>query len=447
MNKRQAISADWYKSMESAAKERKQDQVIRNSILNVGLDEAALDHTSASLQQHTFSLELETGDITSQMKSGRCWLFAGLNTMRFRVMKKLNLKTFELSQSYAMFFDKLEKANYFLENILETLDEETDSRLIMYLLDSPLQDGGQWDMFTALIEKYGVVPKTVMPETYSSSNTARMNSILTLTLRGFAKELRESADKDETEAKLQARKKEMMDEFYRLLTLFLGIPPTEFDFEVVDKDKNFHADRKLTAQSFYKKYVGMNLADYISIINAPTQNKPFNKTFTVQYLGNVVGGAPVKYLNLDMQSFKALAIKQLKDKDPVWFGSDVGKKMKREEGILDEQIYAYEQALATKFKLDKAGRLDYGESLMTHAMVLAGVNLVDEKPNRWKVENSWGDKNGNKGYFVMSDTWFDQYVYQIVIDKKYLSPDQLKAWETKPIELKPWDPMGSLAKG
>ena len=191
----------------------------------------------------------------------------------------------------------------------------------------------------------------------------------------------------------------------------------------------------------------MNLADYISIINAPTQNKPFNKTFTVQYLGNVVGGAPVKYLNLDMQSFKALAIKQLKDKDPVWFGSDVGKKMKREEGILDEQIYAYEQALATKFKLDKAGRLDYGESLMTHAMVLAGVNLVDEKPNRWKVENSWGDKNGNKGYFVMSDTWFDQYVYQIVIDKKYLSPDQLKAWETKPIELKPWDPMGSLAKG
>jgi bleomycin hydrolase len=445
MIKRKAISTDWYKSMETAAKECEQDKIIRNSILNVGLDETALDHEAKSSQHHTFSLELETGDITSQMKSGRCWLFAGLNTMRFRVMNNLKLKNFELSQSHAMFFDKLEKANYFLENILETLDEETDSRLIMYLLDAPLQDGGQWDMFTALIEKYGVVPKAVMPETYSSSNTARMNSILTLTLRGFAKELREASAKSESEEKLQARKKEMMDEFYRLLTLFLGVPPTEFDFEYVDKDKKYHADRKLTAKAFYDKYVDMDLSNYISIINAPTQNKPFNKTFTVQYLGNVEGGNPVKYLNLDMKTFKALAIKQLKDKDPVWFGSDVGKKMKREEGILDENVFAYEQALGTQFKLDKAGRLDYGDSLMTHAMVLAGVNLIDDKPNRWKVENSWGDKNGNKGYFVMSDAWFDQYVYQIVIDKKYLTPDQLKAWETKPIELKPWDPMGSLA--
>ena len=447
MNKRKPISNDWYQAMERMVKANKQDQVVRNSILNVGLDEAALDHTSASLQQHTFSLELETGDITSQNKSGRCWLFAGLNTMRFRVMKKLDLKTFELSQSYAMFFDKLEKANYFLENILETVDQESDSRLIMWLLNAPLQDGGQWDMFTALIEKYGVVPKNVMPETFSSSNSARMNAVLTLTLRGFAQELREAFKKGEAEEVLRSRKKEMMDEFYRLLTLFLGVPPTEFDFEYVDKDKKFHAERNLTAKTFYDKYVGMDLENYISIINAPTKDKPFNKTFTVQYLGNVEGGNPVKYLNLDMKTFKALAIKQLKDHDPVWFGSDVGKKMKREEGILDENIYAYEQALGIHFQLDKAGRLDYGESLMTHAMVLVGVNLVDGKPNRWKVENSWGDKNGNKGYFVMSDTWFDQYVYQIVIDKKHLTKDQLKAWETKPIELKPWDPMGSLAKG
>lgn len=445
MNKRNPITLDWYKAMEQSVKDNKQDQVVRNSILNVGLDEAALDHTSASLQQHTFSLELETGDITSQNKSGRCWLFAGLNTMRFRVMKKLDLKTFELSQSHAMFFDKLEKANYFLENILETLDQDTDSRLIMWLLDSPLQDGGQWDMFTALIEKYGVVPKNVMPETFSSSNSARMNAVLTLTLRGFAQELREAFKKGDEEAVLRFRKKDMMDEFYRLLTLFLGVPPTEFDFEYADKDKKFHAERNLTAKTFYAKYVGMDLKNYISIINAPTKDKPFNKTFTVQYLGNVEGGNPVKYLNLDMAEFKALAIKQLKDHDPVWFGSDVGKKMKREEGILDENIYAYEQALGTKFKLDKAGRLDYGESLMTHAMVLAGVNLVDGKPNRWKVENSWGDKNGNKGYFVMSDAWFDQYVYQIVIDKKHLSKEQLEAWKTEAILLKPWDPMGSLA--
>ena len=445
MTNRTPISADWYKNMESAAKENKRDAMVRNSILNVGLDEASLDYQAASLQQHTFSINIETGKITDQSRSGRCWLFAGLNTMRFKVMQKLNLKEFELSQSYAMFFDKLEKANYFLENILETLDEELDSRLVMWLLSDPLQDGGQWDMFTALIDKYGVVPKTAMPETFHSSNSSRMNQILTLTLRENASKLREAYAKGKSLVQLHSCKKEMMEEFYRRLTLFLGIPPQEFDFEVVDKDKKFIADRNLTAKAFYDKYVGMDLKNYISIINSPTKTKPFNRTYTVQYLGNVEGASPVKYINLDMSEFKALALKPLIDNDPVWFGSDVGKKMKRENGILDEDIYAYADVLDAEFTLDKAGRLDYGESLMTHAMVIAGVNLVDGKPNRWKVENSWGEKNGEKGYFVMSDKWFDEYVYQIVIDKKYLSSEQLAAWDTKPIELKPWDPMGSLA--
>jgi bleomycin hydrolase len=445
MKQRQAITKEWYDKMESAAVNRKTDTIARNSILNVGLDETALDHVARSLQQHTFSLDLQSGPITSQNKSGRCWLFAGLNTMRYRVMKKLNLENFELSQSYAMFFDKLEKANYFLENILETLDESTESRLIMWLLSSPVQDGGQWDMFTALIDKYGVVPKSAMPETYHSSNSARMNEILTLTLRGFARELRDASKAGKEIDDLLKMKKNMVTEFYRILTMFLGVPPKTFTFEVVDKDKKFHRELNCTPKAFYDKYVGMNLSDYVSIINAPTADKPFDKTFTVQYLGNVEGGPKVKYLNLEIAKLKELAIKQMKDGEPVWFGSDVGKKMKREAGILDERIYNYEQALGTEFKLDKAGRLDYGDSLMTHAMVFTGVNLIDEQPNRWKVENSWGDKNGDKGYFVMSDDWFEQYVYQIVVDKKYLTPDMLKAWETDPIELKPWDPMGSLA--
>ncbi len=445
MSTRKAISKEWYDKMESAAKKNEQDRAIRNSILNVGLDDSALDYVAGSLQQHTFSLNLETGDITSQKKSGRCWLFAGLNTMRYRVMKELNLKNFELSQSYAMFFDKLEKANYFLENILETLNETIDSRLIMWLLSDPLQDGGQWDMFTALIDKYGVVPKSAMPETFHSSNSSRMNEILTLKLRDNAQKIRLAAESGKSMKELKEMKERMIDEFYRLLTLFLGIPPQTFDLEVVDKDKKFHRERNCTPKAFYDKYVGMDLSNYISVINAPTKDKPFNKTFTVQYLGNVEGGTPVKYLNLEIGKLKDLAIKQMKDGEPVWFGSDVGKKMKREKGILDESVYDYESALKTEFKLDKAGRLDYGDSLMTHAMVFTGVNLVNEKPNRWKVENSWGDKNGDKGYFVMSDKWFEEYVYQIVIDKKYLSPEQLKAWETKAIELKPWDPMGSLA--
>lgn len=445
MNKRQAIDSEFYRKMQSGIEKDPKECVIRNSILNVGLDETALDHKAQTLQQHTFSLELETGKITSQEKSGRCWLFAGLNTLRYKIMKDLGLEDFELSQSYPMFFDKLEKANYFLENILETLEEKNDSRLLMWLLNDPLQDGGQWDMFTALVEKYGLVPKSVMSESYSSSHSSRMNEILTLTLRGNAAELRKSHRKGKKEEVLRKDKEQMIKEFYRLLTMFLGIPPKEFTFEYVDKHKEFHRDTACTPKSFYEKYIGTGLKDYISVINAPTEDKPFNRTFTVKYLGNVEGGNPVKYLNVDIDTFKSLAVKQLKDKTPVWFGSDVGKKMKREKGILDEDIYDYARALDTRFTLDKGNRLVYGESMMTHAMVLTGVNLVNEKANRWKVENSWGEKNGRKGYFVMSDKWFDEYVYQIVIHKKYLSAELKKTWDSKPIELQPWDPMGSLA--
>ncbi|RLC58359.1 MAG: aminopeptidase [Candidatus Cloacimonadota bacterium] len=445
LQKRAIIDKKFYTEIEKIISEKKDDNVIRNGILNVGLDEIALNHQSKTDLQHTFSLELITGKITSQDKSGRCWLFAGLNTMRFKIMKDLNLKNFELSQTYQMFFDKIEKANYFLENILETLDEETNSRLIMWLLSAPLNDGGQWDMFTSIVEKYGVVPKDTMPETFASSNSARMNHILTLKLRGYASLLREYHQNGKTLEELKYEKKKMVLEFYRLLTMFLGIPPKSFTFEYTDKDKKFYRDKNITSKEFYTKYVDVDLKDYISVINAPTKDKPFNKTFTVQYLGNVEGGNNVKYLNLDMNTFKKLALTQLKDGFPVWFGSDVGQKMKRENGILAEDIYSYEDALQSKFELDKAGRLDYGESLMTHAMVFTGVNIIDDVPNRWKVENSWGEKNGKKGYFVMSDKWFEEYTYQIVINKKYLSEDLKKAWKSEPIVLKPWDPMGSLA--
>ena len=443
--KRRIINNDLCHEMETTVLTRKSDNVLRNTILNVGLDETALDHKAKTDMQHTFSLDLKTGKITSQNKSGRCWLFAGLNTMRFKIMKDLNLKNFELSQTYQMFFDKIEKANYFLENILETLDEKTDSRIIMWLLNAPLTDGGQWDMFTSIVEKYGVVPKAVMPETFHSSDSQRMNHILTLKLREYASRLRKDYQDGKSIKKLKNDKKEMIFEFYRLLTMFLGIPPKKFTFEYTDNNKKFHRDLDITPKEFYAKYLNLDLNDYISIINAPTKDKPFNRTFTVQYLGNVEGGNKVKYLNVDMKTFKELALAQLKDGVPVWFGSDVGKKMHREKGILAENIYDYEEALQTKFALDKAGRLDYGESLMTHAMVFTGVNLIDGVPNRWKVENSWGEKIGEKGYFVMSDKWFKEYTYQIVIKKKYLSEELKKVWELEPIILNPWDPMGSLA--
>lgn len=446
MSTRTPLTPADYQKMQRYAATREHDLRVRNGILNVGLDETALSHQSKIALQHVYSIELQTGKITSQEKSGRCWLFAGLNTLRYKIMKKRNLENFELSQSYLMFFDKLEKANYFLENILETLKAESDSRLIMWLLQDPLQDGGQWDMFISLVDKYGIVPKDLMPESYSSSHSSRMNQVLTLKLRSSAATLRRAFSEGKSAEALKTQKADMLKEFYRLLTLFLGVPPETFTWEYIDKDKQFHRLDTCTPQEFFRQEFPEGLSDYISLINAPTSDKPFMRTFTVEYLGNVEGGNPVKYLNVEMPLLKEMVIKQLQDGNPVWFGSDVGKKMKREDGILDESAYEYERVLDTEFGMDKGMRLEYGESMMTHAMVITGVNLNGGKAERWKVENSWGDKNGKDGYFVMSDAWFDAYVYQVVIHKKYLCPEMRKAWKLKPVALKPWDPMGSLAR-
>lgn len=416
------------------------NSIRMHAVVKHGVSDAAENHLEDVNNPMTFSIELESGKITDQKSSGRCWLFAGLNTMRFEIMKKLNLKTFELSQNYQMFYDKLEKANYFLESIIKTSDEPLDGRLVNFLLQNPMQDGGQWDMFAALIEKYGCVPKYVMPETYHSSNTADMVRLLTAKLREDALILRaETGDK-------MALKEKMLGEIYRMLCICLGTPPEKFDFEYRDKDKNFHRDAGLTPLEFYKKYVGQSMDDYVSVINAPTADKPYYKSYTVDYLGNVAGGRAVKYLNLPNDELKALAIAQLKDGTPVWFGCDVGKMQMRKRGIMGMRTFDYEKLLNVSFGMDKAQRLDTGESMLTHAMVFLGVNLDDEgKPNRWKVENSWSDERGQDGYYIMTDEWFDQYNYQIVVHKKYLSPEQLAAYEQDPIVLKPWDPMGSLA--
>lgn len=416
-----------------------------HAVMKLGVNDASENLQEQIDNPLTFSVEIPTGAITNQKSSGRCWLFAALNTFRLEVMRRCNLESFELSQSWAMFWDKLEKSNYFLESILETLDEATDSRLIAHLLAAPVQDGGQWDMFCALADKYGVVPKEKMPETFHSGNSGMMNALLTRKLREYAVTLREAYAKGEAQEALRARKGDMLAEIYRMLCLALGEPPERFDWEYRDKDKAFHAERGLTPKTFYDRFVGRSLEDYVSVINAPTADKPYYRTFTVQFLGNVKEGRQVKYLNLPAEEQKALAIAQLQDNEPVWFGCDVGKLLHRDSGIMGMRTFDYEALLGMRFGMDKAQRLDYGESLMTHAMVLLGVNLVDGKPNRWKVENSWGDKSGRDGYYLMTDEWFGQYNYQIVVHKKYLNAAQLAAWEQPPIELKPWDPMGSLA--
>lgn len=417
-----------------------------NAVTANGIGKASTDIEALKKNVHEYSVLLKTGEITSQNQSGRCWMFAALNAMRFGLIKKYNLENYEFSQTYPLFWDKLEKSNYFLENILATLDEETGSRIVAFLLTAPLNDGGQFDMFAGLVEKYGVVPKSAMPETVCSSATAEMDKYLTLKLREYACKLRGDYSRGEPLESLRAQKEDMLSTIYRMLTICLGFPPEKVDFIVRDKDNNLIREEELSPQAFYEKYVGWDLRDYVSLINAPTGDKPYGQAYTVRFLGSVHEARPVRYLNLPVDELKKAAIRQMQDGEPVWFGCDVGQRHVRELGIMDTRSIAVDKLFGTGFPMTKEERLDYGESLMTHAMVLQGVHLDAEgKPVRWRVENSWGKDKGKEGYYLMSDDWFSEYTYQVVVHKKYLSPEQLAQYEGEMKVLEPWDPMGSLA--
>lgn len=424
-------------------------RALADSIAKNGIDNTAYHREAAVRMTHLFSHEIEPMTITNQQKSGRCWIFAAMNVLRYHLRDTLRVKDggFELSQSYLMFWDKLEKGNYFLESVLDTAAEAKDSRVVMWLFQNPLNDGGQWDMLVSLIEKYGVVPKLAMPESFHSSNSAKMNAVLCRKLRRNGVELRTLHAQGKSPEALRARKEEMIAEFYVLLCCFLGKPPKTFDFSWRNQNGAFHRCAGQTPLGFYETYFGRDfLKSYVSVIHAPTAEKPYDRTYTVKYLGNVVGGKPVKYLNLPSAELARAASEQIKAGRPVWFGSDVGKMSDREAGILDTALYPYENVLHTALSMDKGDMLDYGESCLTHAMMLLGVDVTDAGIEKWKVENSWGKDVGQKGFFVMSADWFADYVCQVVVDQAYLTDAQKKAFEQPPIELEPWDPIGALAR-
>ncbi|HHT7813673.1 TPA: aminopeptidase C [Streptococcus suis] len=421
-------------------------QATENAVSHNGLLKSLETRQSAIDNDYVFSIDLTKDAVSNQKASGRCWMFAALNTFRHKLISDFKLENFELSQAHTFFWDKYEKSNWFLEQIIATADQEIGSRKVKFLLDTPQQDGGQWDMVVALFEKYGVVPKSVYPESISSSASRELNQYLNKLLRQDAQILRELLTKGASPEEIQTQKENLLQEIFNFLAVNLGLPPRSFDFAYRDKDNVYHRDTNVTPQAFYEKYVGLKLSDYVSIINAPTTDKPYNKSYTVELLGNVVGAPAVRYLNVEMNRFKELAIAQLKAGESVWFGSDVGQSSNRQTGIMATNTYDFSSGLGIHFHQDKAGRLDYSESLMTHAMVLTGVDLDDnEQPLKWKVENSWGDKVGDKGYFVASDSWMDEYTYQIVVRKEFLTQEELAAYQAQPQVLAPWDPMGALA--
>ncbi len=411
-----------------------------------GLMEAATDYQAAGKLPFTFSVDLKQGKITDQKASGRCWIFSALNTFRFEIIKKYKLDTFELSQNYMFFYDKLEKANYYLESVIATADEPLNGRLFAFINNDPLCDGGQWDMLSNLVEKYGVVPKYAYPDSKNAEASRWADKYLTCRLREDAMILRESIKAGEKGAQVRKKKDDMINEFYRMLCIALGEPPKKFDLILRDKDDKVIQEDGITPVEFFKKYVGIKLDDLVSVIHAPTKDKPYGKMYTVKFLGNVVEGRPVTYLNLQMDKIKKAVIKQLKDGHPVWFGSDCTKFGARKEGIFDRQTAGVERLFNVNFGFDKAQSLEYGDSAMNHAMVILGVNINEKGlPDRWRIENSWGKDSGHDGYYVASDEWFDDYVYQVVVNKKYLDAATKKLLGQKLNELEPWDPFGTLA--
>lgn len=422
------------------------NKIAQNAVARTAIDEIVLDHEIAVATEHSFSHKLDTWPVTNQRQSGRCWMFAGLNLFRVGAMEKLGVKEFEFSQNYTMFWDKFERANYFYEAIIATAARPLDDRTVAFLLERPVEDGGQWNMFINLVQKHGVVPQSAMPETQSSSATRAMNTLLRAKLRDGAKELRDLCASGASIEAARERKEGLLRTIFRMLCIHLGTPPQRFTWQWSDQDGTFHRDEAMTPIEFAAKYITLPVEEYVCLVHDPRKTSPFGRTFTVDYLGNVVDGAIVKYLNIEMDLMKAITQQVITGGESVWFGCDVGKQMERKLGIWDKDLFDYGALYGTEFGLDKAARLEYHETLMTHAMLFTGVDVVDGRARRWRVENSWGADNGQKGFYTMNDSWFDEYTFEIAARKDLLPAELQAALDREPIVLPAWDPMGALAR-
>ncbi|WP_296225617.1 C1 family peptidase [uncultured Lactobacillus sp.] len=412
------------------------NQVIARAAARSGVLEASYNERVAGRLTRVFSTELPTDNVTNQKQSGRCWLFSTLNVLRHDFGAKHKAKNFTLSQSYNFFWDKLERANLFYEKVIETADKPLDDREVRSYFDFAGHDGGQWHMAISLVKKYGVVPSYAMPESFNTSATAGLASALADKERKDALALRRLAQAGDQEG-LEKARKTFLNEIYRMVAIAVGEPPKTFDLEYRDDDKNYHLEKNLTPVSFFNKYFDVDLDDYVVLTNAPDHE--YGKLYHLGAEDNVEGGSPILLLNVPMEYLEQAAVAQLKDGEAVWFGNDVLQQMDRKTGYLDTDLYKLEDLFAVDLSLSKADRLATGVGEVSHAMTLVGVDEDNGDIRQWKVENSWGDKSGEKGFFVMSHNWFKEYVYEVVVHKKYLTKDQQELLSSTPVELAPWD--------
>ncbi|WP_406137932.1 aminopeptidase C [Streptomyces sp. NBC_01089] len=422
---------------------RPANRLMQNAVTRTPVDDVALDRRVLTGIDHSVSHHLDDWKVTNQKQSGRCWLFAGLNLLRVGAAQALGMKDFEFSQNYLLWWDKFERANHFLETVIETSDRDVDDRTVAHVLSDPISDGGQWNMFVALVAKHGLVPKSAMPETHSSSATRSMNRDLETLLRQGARDLRAQAAQG-AEAQRE-RKREVLEVVHRVLSIHLGTPPQRFLWQWEDKDKEFHRDGWLTPAEFAASYVRLPLDEYVCLVHDPRESSPVGRTFTVEHLGNVVEAPPVVYLNVQVDLLKQLAMDAIVGGEPVWFGCDVAKMMRGDVGVWDAALFDYAAVYDAPFTMDKADRLLHHDTQMTHAMLFTGVDVVDGSPRRWRVENSWGEEKADKGFWTMNDSWFAEHVFEIAVRRSTLPPDLAAALDEAPIVLPAWDPMGALA--
>ncbi|XP_052870148.1 bleomycin hydrolase isoform X1 [Anopheles cruzii] len=418
--------------------------------------DACLSRKSLENTQHvfTYKIENEGKPLTNQKSSGRCWVFAALNCIRIPFIKQYNLDEFEFSQAYLFYWDKIERAHYFLNNVIDTAKrgEPVDGRLMSFLLNDPTCDGGQWDMLVNLINKHGLVPKKCFPESYSCEASTRMNSVVKSKLREYAKDLRKLVEDGATDDELEEKIKQQMGEIYNIVGICLGIPPEKFTWEYYDKSKKYLSIGPIRPIDFYEKYVKpyYNVDDKVCLVTDPRSSSLYGRSYTVDCLGNVIGGRPILYNNQPVELLLDLVTKALKFGEAVWFGCEINKRFAAKQGIEDLDIHDFKLVFGVDIQttMDKADRLLYGDSMMTHAMVFTGVSVDpnSQNPTKFRVENSWGEDRGEKGYLIMTAEWFKEFVFEVVVDRSIVSQDVLDVFDLPPTVLPAWDPMGTLAK-